>query len=41
MIRFASTHISTKFRTILNPTGPDFSGWNCTPKTLSASSAAV
>ena len=32
---------STKFFTILSPSGPDFSGWNCTPKTLSLSRTAV
>ena len=24
----------TKFRSSASPSGPDFSGWNCTPKTL-------
>src|SRR5579871_6766126 len=32
---------STKLRTMPRPSGPDFSGWNCTPKTLFDSSAAV
>src|SRR6185312_3869737 len=32
---------STKLRTIARPSGPDFSGWHCTPKTLPDSRIAV
>ena len=32
-----SAHTSRKLRRICSPASPDFSGWNCTPKTLSRS----
>ena len=32
---------SRKLRRILRPVAPDFSGWNCTPITLSRSTAAA
>ena len=34
-------HISTKLRRIVSPVSPDFSGWNCVPKTLPASLATM
>ena len=38
---FGQHQSSRKLRTICRPTGPDFSGWNCTPKTFRSSRTAV